>query len=83
MLLAVRIAALAFEFDCEIVPAVNTLLALALVELKFAPDPAASAAATSNAPKATSTLRGEAFHKALILLMGNLLCGDRLWQPTD
>src|ERR1700710_2285177 len=62
MLLAVRIAAFAFEFELEIVPAVNTLLGLALVELKFAPDPTATAATTSNAPKAKSTFRGEAFH---------------------
>jgi hypothetical protein len=48
---------------------VNTLLGFALVELKFAPEPTASAAAIINPAKASSTLRGEAFHSVLILDM--------------
>jgi hypothetical protein len=76
MLLAVRIAALALELECEIVPAVNTLLGLALVELKFAPEPIATAAATSRTPSANRTLRGEAFHKADILVIQSPLPGE-------
>ena len=83
MLLAVRIAALAFEFECEIVPAVNTLLGLALVELKFAPDPTATAATTNSAPKAKSTFRGEAFHKDFILVMAISFAVIADGQPTD
>jgi hypothetical protein len=83
MLLAVRIAELAFEFECEIVPAVKTLLGLALVELKFAPDPTATAATTNRAPKARSTFRGDAFHKDFILVMAISLAVIADRQPTD
>jgi hypothetical protein len=51
------------------VPAVTTLLGLALVELKFAPEPTASAAAAIRPPNAASTFRGEAFQIDDILLM--------------
>jgi hypothetical protein len=80
MLLAVRIAALDLELECEIVPALNTLLGLALVELKLAPEPTASAAATISPPNARSTLRGEAFHSALNLVMANLLYPESAWE---
>jgi hypothetical protein len=83
MLLAVRIAALAFEFEDEIVPAVNTLVGLALVELKFAPDPTATAATTKRAPKAKSTFRGEAFHNDFILFIAISFAVIADGQPTD
>jgi hypothetical protein len=55
-----------------IVPAVNTLLGFALVELKFAPDPTATAAAIIRPPRASRTFRGDAFHKVLNLFMAFL-----------
>jgi hypothetical protein len=51
---------------CDIVPALNTLLGLALVELKFAPDPTASADAASTANSAAMIFRGEVAHRALV-----------------
>jgi hypothetical protein len=61
---------------------VNTLLGFALVELKFAPDPTANAAATISAPKANSTLRGEAFHNDFILVMAISFTVIAYGQPT-
>jgi hypothetical protein len=78
-LLAVRIAAPAFEFECEIVPALNTLLGFALVELKFAPDPTTSAAATISPAQATSTFRGEAFQRDVSLLIA---ISSTRWLPV-
>jgi hypothetical protein len=55
---------------------------LALVELKFAPDPTASAAATIRAPNAKSTFRGEVFHNVFILFMAISFAVIAFGQPT-
>ena len=44
--------------------ALNTLDGLALVELKFAPDPTAMPVAASTPTNPIMTFRGEAFHRA-------------------
>jgi hypothetical protein len=61
---------------------VNTLLGLALVELKFAPEPTARAAAISSPPNASSTLRGEALHNALNLVIAISFARRALMSDT-
>jgi hypothetical protein len=73
MLEAVRIAALAFEFEWLMVPAAKTLLGFALVELKFAPEPMATAVATIRPTRTASTLRGEAVQRDLSLFIASPL----------